>query len=259
VDADVEKELAGEYGVRGFPTIKYFPSEKEDRAEDFGGRDKDAIVEFMEGKVGKNAPSSESKLAPAVDYLKLWSFIYSDTAPSVVLLSDGKRRQAPGWFSTVATFYKKGKKKSVKFAYVSARDEGRTGKRLKVEIPELIVVLPAKKGKGKGKGKTRFVRFTTEGDGDISETSTIKLRKEVRAFVDDVVEGKHKGEVMPSLPEPSRPRKVNPIELHELTPDNTDSICYQQRQKKMCVVVLVAEDSDGSFAEKEVLAKVSKK
>ena len=307
VNADEHKQLAQEYGITGFPAVKFFGPDKDDKPEDFGGRDEDAIVSFVEEKVGNLAPPAESKLAPSMEYTKLWTFLYNDPLPSVLLLTNGKKGAAPGWFSTVATYYKSGKKKSVQFAYISGRDEGRTAKRLGIETggssssssssnddkkktskssddeddeeeeeesgggsngdgdnadtPELVVVLPPKKKSDKGKG--RFVRFSAhaDSDGGLGQQSTIQLRKDVRMFIDQVVEGKHEKheEKMPSLPEPSRPRKIAPTELTELTPDNTDSYCYNQRDKKMCVVVMVAEEADGSVGELPVLEKVAKK
>ena len=45
VDATVYQELAQEYGVRGYPTIKYFPAGLKGSAEEYdGGRTSDDIV-----------------------------------------------------------------------------------------------------------------------------------------------------------------------------------------------------------------------
>merc|ERR1712061_598523 len=45
VDCDVHKQLCGQYGVQGFPTIKVFGANK-NKPEDYqGGRTADAIVQ----------------------------------------------------------------------------------------------------------------------------------------------------------------------------------------------------------------------
>ena len=47
VDATVHQELAGKYGVRGYPTIKYFPAGNKGSAEEYdGGRTSDDIVKW---------------------------------------------------------------------------------------------------------------------------------------------------------------------------------------------------------------------
>ncbi|XP_022694430.1 protein disulfide-isomerase A6 homolog [Varroa jacobsoni] len=62
VDATVYQELAQEYGVRGYPTIKYFPAGPKDRssAEEYnGGRTADDIVAWASEKALENAPPPE--------------------------------------------------------------------------------------------------------------------------------------------------------------------------------------------------------
>jgi len=61
VDATVHQELAQQYGVRGYPTIKYFPSGvKSGQAEEYdGGRTSDDIVNWALGKHVENIPAPE--------------------------------------------------------------------------------------------------------------------------------------------------------------------------------------------------------
>lgn len=49
VDCTVEKDLCSDYGVKGYPTIKYFTSETgPDGAAYQGGRDYDALEKFVQ-------------------------------------------------------------------------------------------------------------------------------------------------------------------------------------------------------------------
>ena len=48
VDCTVEKDLCGKYGVRGYPTIKYFKDGDEDGQDYQGGRDYASLKKFVE-------------------------------------------------------------------------------------------------------------------------------------------------------------------------------------------------------------------
>lgn len=54
VDADSEKELAGRFGVRGFPTLKWFPAGSTEPEDYNGGRDAADFVEFINKNTGLN-------------------------------------------------------------------------------------------------------------------------------------------------------------------------------------------------------------
>ncbi|XP_073991268.1 protein disulfide-isomerase A6 homolog CaBP1 [Rhodnius prolixus] len=62
LDATVHQSKASEYGVQGYPTIKFFPPGKKDRssAEDYqGGRTGSDIVNFALDKLSENVPAPE--------------------------------------------------------------------------------------------------------------------------------------------------------------------------------------------------------
>jgi thiol-disulfide isomerase/thioredoxin len=67
VDATENMELADKYGVKGYPTIKYFPKGSTE-AEDYnGGRTAETIVSWVNEKAGtsrkvKKAPSAVKDL-----------------------------------------------------------------------------------------------------------------------------------------------------------------------------------------------------
>ena len=56
VDADAEKELAGRFEVRGFPTLKWFPAGTTEPEEYSGGREAADFVEFINSKTGASLP-----------------------------------------------------------------------------------------------------------------------------------------------------------------------------------------------------------
>jgi protein disulfide-isomerase-like protein len=63
VDADAHRELGTKYGVRGFPTIKFFPEGSTEPEDYNGGRTADELIAFANEKAGtgfkvKKAPSA---------------------------------------------------------------------------------------------------------------------------------------------------------------------------------------------------------
>jgi len=55
IDATVESDLAQKYGVRGYPTLKWFKGDAENALEYGGGRKKDEIVSWINKKTGPPA------------------------------------------------------------------------------------------------------------------------------------------------------------------------------------------------------------
>lgn len=52
VDADAEKDLGKRFGVKGFPTLKWFDGKGGDPEDYTGGRDLDSLQEFVKEKTG---------------------------------------------------------------------------------------------------------------------------------------------------------------------------------------------------------------
>jgi protein disulfide-isomerase A6 len=59
VDADKHKELGSRFGVRGFPTLKFFPKGSTTPEDYSGGRSANDIIEFINGKTGSRAKVSK--------------------------------------------------------------------------------------------------------------------------------------------------------------------------------------------------------
>jgi protein disulfide-isomerase A6 len=54
LDATQASKLASKFGVTGYPTIKYFPKGSLTPEDYKGGRTADAIISWVNGKVGTN-------------------------------------------------------------------------------------------------------------------------------------------------------------------------------------------------------------
>ncbi|KAF8977472.1 hypothetical protein BGZ46_007373 [Entomortierella lignicola] len=68
VDADAHRDLGSRYGIKGFPTIKWFPRGVDSDPEDYtGGRDLDSLSAFVTKRSG--VKSSIVKVIPSVHVL----------------------------------------------------------------------------------------------------------------------------------------------------------------------------------------------
>lgn len=70
VNADEHRDLGSKFGVRGFPTIKFFPEGSLEPEDYNGGRTADDLIAFVNEKVGtskkiKKAPSAVLDLSPS--------------------------------------------------------------------------------------------------------------------------------------------------------------------------------------------------
>lgn len=67
VDCTVEQELCQEYGVQGYPTIKYFTAESDAKGDSYSGsRELDDLRAFTEDKLG-SAAGCDPKTGEACD------------------------------------------------------------------------------------------------------------------------------------------------------------------------------------------------
>ena len=63
VDCTVEKDLCGKYGVRGYPTIKYFTSSTAADGDAYeGGRDFDSLKKFADESLGPSCSNENIDL-----------------------------------------------------------------------------------------------------------------------------------------------------------------------------------------------------
>ena len=73
VDGDAHKDLSKEYGISGFPTIKYFDGNSKEPEDYKGGRDLDSLQAFITEKTGVK-PKKAAKPPSQVEMLTDGSF-----------------------------------------------------------------------------------------------------------------------------------------------------------------------------------------
>lgn len=69
-DADEHKDFSNKFGVRGYPTIKWFPAGSKEGEDYDGGRTAEELVSWINEKTGqkkaiKKAPSAVAELTPS--------------------------------------------------------------------------------------------------------------------------------------------------------------------------------------------------
>jgi len=73
VDADAHKDLGSRFGVKGYPTLKWFPKGSTEPVDYAGGRTADDIIKYINEKAGTNAKTAP---APATAALALTPFTF---------------------------------------------------------------------------------------------------------------------------------------------------------------------------------------
>lgn len=72
VDCTVEKDLCSKYGVRGYPTIKYFTGATAAEGDSYeGGRDFDSLKKFAEESLGPSCSPKDRDLCSAEQLEKI--------------------------------------------------------------------------------------------------------------------------------------------------------------------------------------------
>lgn len=71
VDCTVEKDLCSTYGVKGFPTLKYFPAGSADASDYDGGRTLPDLREFAANNLGPTCSSKNKALCDGEQLTKL--------------------------------------------------------------------------------------------------------------------------------------------------------------------------------------------
>jgi protein disulfide-isomerase-like protein len=274
VDCDEEsnKALCASAGVKGFPTIKGYNklagSEDRETSESYdGSRDKDGIVNFVKGRLsgggGGGGGGGESKLAPKLTYDKAFPFLHGGDAsiPKVILLTTGAGpagKNTPGWFTSVAVKYKKGKKYDVMFAHNAEEEPAGISRNFKVsEFP--AVVFARSDGAGGGRYKVlpaatlnTFMKVSDNIKTVVNFVDDAKARSlESISTSDDFAE-------MPKFPEPRKPRKHADVKYAALTEDNVDVDCFGGNAV-ICVIAVVDAPAGDEFNENAAMAEIAKK
>lgn len=252
VDCDEHKDIASKYGVKGFPTIKVFKEGGTSEPVDYtDARTADGVVSFVKGALG--GAGASSKMVPNIKYLDAYAFMYMlepKVTTKVILFTKGEKK-VPGWFSSLAVKYKKGKDKTAAFSMVMMEvdDQALLAARLGVKEPGVVVARVT------GQGDAWYTTITS-----LEEKGSDNLKK-AQAVIDEVVAETYeetKQVPMPSLPPPDKPRKQADTAFFQLDEDTLPTKCLGNSKKSICLIAVVAAGGD-EFIERDTLIDLSKK
>ena len=85
LDAEANKRTAERFGIRGYPTLRYFHRGSTDGEEYIGGRTTDALVEFLNKRNGlQRAPREPPSLVPLLNQTSFDTLVGGDAAAFVM-------------------------------------------------------------------------------------------------------------------------------------------------------------------------------
>ncbi|KAJ3167779.1 protein disulfide isomerase (PDI) protein [Irineochytrium annulatum] len=102
IDCDDHKELCGQYGVNGFPTLKLFGADKKNPSDYQGARTAKGIVDAVIGKI----PNFVKPIGSSEKLKTLEDFLTVDSKPKAILLSS--KGKTPPLFKALSAEFKKG-------------------------------------------------------------------------------------------------------------------------------------------------------
>lgn len=195
---------------------------------------------FCEGEdaTPKEKPKP-STLAPAVKYTGLHAFLhaYNPLPKVLLLLPPSEEPHPPGWFTSSAVAFKKGRDKTASFATLSGTEASKVAARLGMETLTVPKVVGITVGEGGDGTFSVHVGALDEGAG--------KAVRDVKAFVTQLVAGDLEGAALPAFPPPDVPRKQASVSLEELTHENLPTVCFGEAAKKpICVIALLGAGTD---------------
>jgi len=89
VDCTVHKDLCGQYGVRGYPTIKYFTGATAADGDKYeGGRDYDSLKTFVEENLGPSCGPENKDLCDEEQLAMLEGFLAMTPAARETLIQE---------------------------------------------------------------------------------------------------------------------------------------------------------------------------
>uniref|UniRef100_A0A6B2L8M8 protein disulfide-isomerase n=1 Tax=Arcella intermedia TaxID=1963864 RepID=A0A6B2L8M8_9EUKA len=109
LDADQHKDLAGRFGVSGFPTLKFFKKGSKTPTDYNGGREADSIIEFINKEAGTKVKVSKPTTAVTVLTTDNFNSVVKDSSKNVFVEFYAPwcghcKRLAPTWEKLAGIF-----------------------------------------------------------------------------------------------------------------------------------------------------------
>ncbi|OQS05451.1 disulfide-isomerase [Thraustotheca clavata] len=230
VDCTVHQNLAQQFGIQGYPTIKEFGKNKNKPQEYRGGRTASEIIEYVKASpLAALGVSSNDALAQVLQYKTMSTFFAQapPNTPSAILLGRKKQKKGskPRWVDDVAQTFADKKNILVQFGVVPG-NEPKVGKAFGIDesdLPALVYVSPE-------------VGFT------YLVLTDPKPAKQIKEFVQKALKNidSFTWHSLPSFPPPqdNTPRTKPPISVSETTLSTFEDDCLDAKDGKLCVLYI---------------------
>ncbi|KDO22712.1 hypothetical protein SPRG_11026 [Saprolegnia parasitica CBS 223.65] len=238
VDCTSNEQLAQQFGIQGYPTIKEFGKNKNKPQDYRGGRTAREIVQHVKASpLAALGVSSSDAAVQVLQYKDVYSFLATapPKTPSAILFGRNKRKKGekakPRWLNDVALSFVSPDKKSilVQFGFV-AGSEAKIVKHLgldEADLPALVYVHPEH-------GYTHVALTDAKPARQVTAFLNKALTSDVGVW-----------SPLPSFPPPEEntPRRKPPIVVTETTAATFDNDCLDAGDSKLCVLYIPRDPS----------------
>jgi len=236
-DCDAHKELCGQFGIQGFPTIKVFPSDKSRSPIDYNGqRDAASMVEFAVAQIPASYISQIDGQKTTVE-----SFSTDKPAlPKVLLFS--KKAVTPPLFKALSIEYEG----RLVFGQVKPGVEDRVKSEIGVTaLPGVVAVgVDGVKKVYEGKMKNANLReFFDIYAGEKKQSETKSQKSETKSQT--------KKEKEPIV------KEFDPTVPQLTTPQDFETYCV--KTEKICIITIIAPNDDEPLESSLEILRQSKK
>ncbi|KAF0687482.1 Aste57867_20791 [Aphanomyces stellatus] len=222
VDCTVHTDLAQQFGIKGYPTIKEFGKNKKKPKDYQGGRQARDIVQYVQ-----NSPQSGLvETVATLTYADMSAFLDSKQPCVIIMGRNKKKKGQPRWVEDIAQEKYPSK---VKFGFVSGHDD-KIATHFAFHEDDRPLVLFAQHSKYTWTKLTRADR----------------IKDDVAAFLQKSFKSLDNAQPLPSFPPPedNAPKKKPPVSVQRIDAKSFESACLNG-VAKMCVVYIPATADDG--------------
>ncbi|CAK4096915.1 unnamed protein product [Aphanomyces euteiches] len=233
VDCTKHEELAQQFGITGFPTIKEFGKDKKKPQEYRGGRQASDIVQYVQSSPHAGLADTVALLT----YTDMYAF-FDSKLPSVLVMGRNKNKKGnPRWLEELSQLHQS----KARFGFIPGQDE-KVAKHFGFTEEDRPLVLVAQ---GTQYAWTKLTRAE-------------RIKEDVQAFIKQVISLKAlvNPSPIPSFPPPedTSPKKKPPIALHQIDESTFEQACLE-KSSTLSVVCIPPSSASASSLDLKAVAK----
>ncbi|KAH9100603.1 hypothetical protein Ae201684P_006799 [Aphanomyces euteiches] len=217
VDCTKHEELAQQFGITGFPTIKEFGKDKKKPQEYRGGRQASDIVQYVQSSPHAGLADTVALLT----YTDMYAF-FDSKLPSVLVMGRNKNKKGnPRWLEELSQLH-----------------QSKVAKHFGFTDRPLVLV-----AQGTQYAWTKLTRAE-------------RIKEDVQAFIKQSLKALVNPSPIPSFPPPedTSPKKKPPIALHQIDESTFEQACLE-KSSTLSVVCIPPSSASASSLDLKAVAK----